>query len=141
MAVEVKLPGRTDTIISTLDAKEGQYGAVAISGRFGFVSADDDGKARQAYLLAGTRLAASPLEITLLKPTIPLEVKSVDGTTFHLNEPLPQDTSAVGLYVLAGDTGYEIQSTTENSVTVRDYPAVETGQITILNSTWVDAPR
>ncbi|MFH1924433.1 MAG: heparinase II/III family protein [Planctomycetota bacterium] len=141
MAVEVKLAGRTDTILSTLDAEEGQYGEIAFAGRFGFVSVNDEGAVRQGYLLAGTRLASGPLEITLPRATTPLEVKSVAGTTFQLAEPFPQDLKAEGLYLLAGDTGHEIQSAAGDSVIVRDYPATDASRITILHSAWGDAPR
>jgi len=141
MAVEVKTPGRTDTIISTLDAGEGQFGTVTLNGRFGFVSLDADGKPQQAYLLAGSRLACGELEITLPEATIPLSVESVTNNTFHLSEALPANVNAVGLYLLADETGYEIESVGGDSVTVRDYPAIDCERITILNSAWVDTAQ
>ena len=123
VAVEVKLPGRTDTIISTLDHKQRQYG-------------------QQAYLLGGSRLCCGELEITLPDPIIQLRVKSVTDRTFHLAQPLPQNLTVDGLYLLAGETGYEIQSATKDSVTDRDYPAIDCKQIRILNSRWWQpAPR
>ena len=45
LAVEVKLTGRTDYIISAMDQKERQFGPVTVAGQFGFVSVDDQGKA------------------------------------------------------------------------------------------------
>ena len=56
--------------------------------------------------------------------------------TFHLAEPLPPNVDFVGHYLLAADTGYEIESTTTCTITVRDYPAVDCKEIQILNSTW-----
>ena len=138
MAVEVKFRGRTDTIISKLEAGQGQYGPVTLDGRFGFVTTDSGGNVRRAYLLAGSHLVCGDVEITLPVASFPLKVESVDGRTFHLGETLPQDLTAPGRYVLAGETGYEIESTTQNSVTVRDYPAIECDQIRILNSASVD---
>ncbi|MFC1597179.1 heparinase II/III family protein [Planctomycetota bacterium] len=138
MAVEVKLPGRTDTIISTPDNQRRRFGTVTLAGRFGFVSADADANPRQAYLLAGSRLACGDLELNLPSPTLPFAVESVTDRTFHLAEPLPPNLNLAGNYVLAADTGYEVQSTTEDSVTVRDYPAVDCTEISILNSAWID---
>lgn len=139
VAVEVKFSDRTDTIISTLDGRESQFRAVSLEGKFGFVSTEADGTARQAYLLDGSRLRCGELEVTLPGPSVSRNVKSVSGRTFHLAESLPRDVDVKGLYVLAGETGYEIESATQESVTVRDYPATECDQIRILNSVWVDA--
>jgi len=138
MAVEVKLPGRTDMIISTLDNTERRFGPITLAGRFAFVSIDADANPQQAYLLAGSRLACGGIEINLPTPTIPLDVESVTDRTFHLAENLPPNLNLPGKYVLAADTGYEIESTTPRSVTVRDYPAVDCGEITILRSAWLD---
>jgi len=46
--------------------------------------------------------------------------------------------AAAGAYLLAGETGYEVESTTPNSITVRDYPAIECDHVFILNSAWVE---
>jgi len=141
MAVEVTLAGRKDTIISTLDAEQHELGPVELSGRFGFVSVDDDEKLLTAYLLDGTRLSRGQTEITLPKATTHLKVASVAGRTFRLSEPLPQGQRTEGLYLLAGETGYEVESATKNSITVRDYPAIDCKEIRILNSRWVETAK
>ena len=51
LAAEVKLAGRTDYIISTLDQIERKVGPVTVAGQFAFVSVDDRGAALQGYLL------------------------------------------------------------------------------------------
>jgi len=141
MAVEVKLPGRTDVVISALDDTEREYGPVTLGGRFAFVSVDDEGKPRQAYLLAGTLLSYGDVKLALPKGMVPLKMQSVTDRTFHLAEPLPPDLTAEGLYVLAGETGYEIESTTADTVTVRDYPAVDCQEIRVLNAAWMSGSQ
>ena len=138
MAVEVKLPGRTDTIISALDNTERRFGPITLAGRFAFVSIDANANPQQAYLLAGLRLACGGIEINLPTPTIPLDVESVTDRTFHLAENLPPNLNLPGKYVLAADTGYEIESTTQRSVTIRDYPAVDSSDVRILRSAWLE---
>jgi hypothetical protein len=141
IAVQITLPGRTDTIISALDHEEHQYGAVTLAGQFGFVSVDEAGTVQQAYLLAGTRLSCGQQEIALPSPVLPIKVKSAADRTFHLDEALPDKFDPKGHYLLAGETGYEIESTTDNSITVRDYPAIDCQQLTVLNSAWLDESR
>jgi len=125
MAVEVKLADRTDYILSHLDHEPRRHGPVALAGHFGFVSVGPDGKVLQAYLLDGTQLRCGDTDLTLPRPSVPLKVQSVEGRTFRLAEPLPPAVARKGRYLLAGRTGYEIESTTERSITVRDYPAIE----------------
>ena len=140
VAVEVKLPDRTDIIISTLDQKERQYDSVRLKGEFGFVSLDSEGKVQQAYLLGGTGLKIGELEIRLPSPNIPLKVKSVSNRTFYLEKDLPHKLDVEGFYLLAGETGYEIQSTGKNFVAVRDYPGITCDEIKILNSVYWQLP-
>jgi len=134
MAVEVSLPGRTDTIISTPDTKQRQYGPVTLSGQFGFVSLDADGNLLAAYLLGGTLLRCGKTEITLPRAVVPLKVKSVEDRTYHLGQAVPPELAGKGAYLLAGPTGYEIESVGEASITVRDYPAIDCDEVRILNS-------
>lgn len=141
MAVEVTLAGRRDFIVSTLDDEQRRIGPVTLNGRFGFVSVDGNGKVLQAYLLAGTKLSCGQTKMTLPEAMIPLQVKSVAGRTFRLSENLPRGLRAEGLCLLAGETGYEIESAAEDSITVRDYPAIDCEKIKILNARWVGAAR
>ncbi|HUT92891.1 MAG TPA: hypothetical protein VMY37_25585, partial [Thermoguttaceae bacterium] len=124
-----------------LDDTEREYGPVTLGGRFAFVSVDDEGKPRQAYLLAGTLLSYGDVKLALPKGMVPLKMQSVTDRTFHLAEPLPPDLTAEGLYVLAGETGYEIESTTADTVTVRDYPAVDCQEIRVLNAAWMSGSQ
>ncbi len=141
LAVEVKLEGRTDIIVSTMDQEERQYGAVTVAGQFAFVSVDDEGHAIQGYLLNGSRLACGDLEIVLPEPAATLKVRGTEDRIFHLAEPLAADAATVGSYVLAGrdpQTGFEVESTSGDAITVRDYPAIACDEVTILNSGWVE---
>jgi hypothetical protein len=139
VAVEVRLAGRTDYFISTLDQEERECGPVRAAGEFAFASVDGAGRATQGYLLNGTRLACGDLRIALTEPHTPLGVRSVEGNTFHLTDPLPPGRAVIGSYLLAGtgpQTGFEIASAGESSITVRDYPAIACESVTLLNSRW-----
>ncbi|MCE2440189.1 MAG: heparinase II/III family protein [Candidatus Latescibacteria bacterium] len=139
LAVQVKLKGRTDYIGSTLDQTERRIGPVAAAGEFAFVSVDDRGEVVRGYLLNGTVLTCGDLQISLSEAANTLAVRSVDGRTYHLTEQLEDPEAVLGAYMLAGDapqTGFEIESATEDAITVRDYPAIPTETVTILNSRW-----
>ena len=133
VAVEVQLADRTDTIVSSLDRKIHQIDSLTVQGQFGFVSRDASGKPQQAYLLAGTRLHCGDVELTLDSATTRLNVESVDGRTVHLSDVLPDGLAAPGGYILAGGTGYEIESVGQRTITVRDYPIIECDEITLLH--------
>jgi len=138
IAVAVELENRTDYIISSLDEEPRQYGPVTMTGHFGFVSVAPDGQVLWAYLLDGTKLSCGATEISLPAATMALKVASVDDRTFNLEEDVPADLRAQGTYLLAADSGYEIESHAERSVTVRDYPAIECDHVLILNSVWFE---
>ncbi|MBI3944781.1 MAG: heparinase II/III family protein [Armatimonadetes bacterium] len=163
MAIEVRFADRTDTVISTKDQQERRFGAVSAAGEFAFMSVDGHGKATRGYLLNGTRLERGGLEVRLPQPSAPLRVKSVEGRTFHLAEPLPEGVAVPGSYLLAPgpverhptllayrasvnqdadplprpQTGFEVESTTADTITVRDYPPCPCEEVVILNSRWV----
>ena len=155
MAVEVKLAGRTDILVSTRDQKQRQYGQATVAGELGFVSTDDKGRAVQGYMLNGTLLACGDLKIALPTPSATLKVRSTADRTFHLAEPLPSKLPAGGSFLLACgpaqtrpdpkaprvQTGFEIESTTADSITVRDYPVIACDEITVLNSCWLRMER
>ena len=134
VAVEVQMADRTDTIISSLDGKSHQIDSVTTDGQFAFLSRNASGKPEQAYLLAGTRLKCSNVDLTLNAATTPLKVESVDGRTLHLTDALPDGLVAPGQYVLTEGTGYEIESARDRTITVRDYPLIETDKITLLHA-------
>jgi len=140
LAVEVKLAGRTDYILSTLDQQQRSFGSVTAAGQFAFVSVDDDDRAVQGYLLNGTELTCGDLEIALPEPHTTVKVRSVSDRTFQLAEPLSDPSAVVGMCLLAGDaprTGFEIETALPDAITVREYPAIACEAVTILNAGWV----
>ena len=139
LAVQVKLKGRTDYIVSTLDQTERRIGPVDAAGEFAFISVDDRGEVIRGYLLNGTVLTCGDLQLSLSEAANTLAVRSVDGRTYHLAEQLEDPEAVVGAYLLAGkapQTGFEIESATEDAITVRDYPAIPSETVTTLNSGW-----
>ncbi|MDP2983926.1 MAG: heparinase II/III family protein [Candidatus Latescibacter sp.] len=136
LAVAVELEGRTDYIISALDQKKREYGPVTMTGSFGFVSTDSQGKVIQMYLLDGTELTSGgtlrQAQCTLAKARMTFLVASVKDRTFTLKNAIPGNLKLKGLCLLAGDTGYEIESAGGKSITVRDYPATECSEATVL---------
>ena len=133
MAVEVKLQGRTDYLISTRDQTPRTYGPVTAGAQFAFVSLDAQGQVAGSCLLGGTSLKCGALRLTFPRPNTPLKVRSVEERTFHLAEPLPAGLGQPGTYLLAETTGYEIESTTRTSITVRDYPAIPSERVVVGN--------
>lgn len=134
VAIEVQLAGRIDTFVSSLDSESHQIDSVTTDGQFAFVSSDADGKPKQAYLLAGTRLHCGDADLAMDAATTRLKVQSVNGRTIHVVDILPSGLVKPGAYVLTEGTGYEIESAGERSITVRDYPVIETEEITLLHS-------
>lgn len=142
VAIEVQLHGRTDYIISSMDLEQRQYGPVRLAGRFGFASVNERGRADRSYLLNGTELTCGDLSISLPAASTTLNVRSVSGRRFLLSEPVPDPGRVVGFYLLAGEapqTGFEIESATQNAIAVRDYPAIPTKTVTILSAGWKGA--
>jgi hypothetical protein len=133
VAVQIQLADRIDTIVSSPNGETLDIDSVSMCGLFGFVSRDISGRPRQAYLLAGTRLHCGDVELTLDAAATQLNVASSEGRTFHLDAPLPEGAAVPGRYVLAGGTGYEIQSVGDRTITVRDYPVVGCDEITLLH--------
>ncbi|MBI3946773.1 MAG: heparinase II/III family protein [Armatimonadetes bacterium] len=153
LAVEARFADRTDYIISAKDQQRRQFGPLTISGEFAFLSADGQGQATEGYLLNGTLLECGDFRITLPEPNRTLKVRSVSDRTIHLAEPLPAGVVAPGSYLLAPggqlraedapppQTGFEVESTTADSITVRDYPPRPCEEVVALNSRWASARR
>ncbi|MDP6775267.1 MAG: heparinase II/III family protein, partial [Candidatus Latescibacteria bacterium] len=131
MAVVVEREGRTDYLLSSPEGIPCDAGPVTMAGRLGFVSVDAAGQATRAYLLGGTRLTCGDLNLNVSEAETRLKVRSTEGRTFHMAEDVPSDVE--GRCVLAGETGFEIESATPSSITVRDYPAIECEVVRILN--------
>ena len=139
VAIEVRLEGRRDYIISTRDQQERTFGPVEVAGEFAFVSLDEAGRPVQAYLLKGTRCRCGPLEIEMPQPQQQVKVRAVRDRTFYLAAPL-HPLPAAGSQLLVGDkarTGFEIETASADSIQVRDYPAIECAEATILYARWV----
>ena len=138
LVVEVKLADRTDYIISALDGEQREYGPVTMAGQFGFVSLGPGETILQAYLLDGTELSCGATQVTLPQASVALKVDSVAGRSFHLAEAVPADLAADSkAYLLAGTTGYEVESAAGKTIRVRDYPAIECDEVRLLNSVWL----
>ncbi len=134
MGVAVAREGCTDYILSSPDGKGRQYGPVKMTGRFGFVSVDEKGKLIRAFLIDGTGLRCGGKELKIPRARIPLKVASVQGRTFSLAEHAPKRMPPAGAYLLAGNTGWEIESIAERSITVRDYPVLPCEGVEVLGS-------
>jgi hypothetical protein len=132
--VAVELEGRTDYVISALDQKRRKYGPVTLAGSFGFVSTDLRGKVIRSFLLDGTELSCGGTKTRLPEGRMTFAVDSVNGRTFILKEPLPRDRKFEGRCLLAAGTGYEVESATGKTITVRDYPAIECSEVCVLFS-------
>jgi hypothetical protein len=138
VCVMVEREGVKDYVISAPQGGARDYGPVWLAGRFGFVSVSDDGHLQRAYLLDGTELIYQDVMLTLSSGSTLLDVSEVSDRTFHLSEPVPEGAAPVGSCVLAGPTGYEVESAGERSITVRDYPAIACDQVTLLHAgEWV----
>ena len=133
IALEIELDGRTDYIFSIADQNPREIGPLKAAGRFGFASFNSRGKLMGAYLLDGRELTSRGKGITLDMASVTMNVSAVDGRTFRLAEPVPDGIDLNGKTLLAGETGYEVESFTRDTITVRDYPAIECGTVTVLN--------
>jgi hypothetical protein len=108
-----------------------------MKGRFGFASVDGSGRPLRAYLLDGTELRCGDRLLRLPQGRIAAGVASAEGRTYRLTEAVPSESVLTGACLIAGDTGFEIESAEGRSVTVRDYPVVDCEAIEILRSaTW-----
>ena len=149
MAVEVRFADRTDYIISARDQQQRQYGPVTVAGEFAFVSVDDAGRVTQAYLLAGTHLQYGETVVKLPRAITNLQVASVSDRTFRLADPLLAESAETAWYVLCDGppalqegnspprTGFEVEATTADSITVRDYPVPECDELLLLHALWL----
>ena len=141
VGVAVELLDRMDYVLSAPDGTRRRYGPVTLAGRFAYVSIAPDGRILKAYLLAGTELVCGGASLRLPEAFTSLAVADVRERTFELREPFEHGHCASGSYVLAGETGYEVESVTDRSITVRDYPAVSCESVTVVNSAWLEQGR
>ena len=141
IAVAVKRDGRTDYILSAPEGTTHNLGPVSITGQFAYASIDNQGILQRAYLLCGTELRCGSHTLTRSQAQTPLDVTSVDNRTYHLSQTLPEPDTLSGTYITAADTGYEIESASEKSITVRDYPAIACDRISLLNAATFDLTK
>ena len=138
IAIAVKRDGCTDYILSAPEGATHDLGPVSITGQFAFASIDNQGILQRAYLLCGTELRYGSHTLTLSQAQTPLDVTSVDNRTYHISQTLSEPDTLPGTYLLCADTGYEIESASEKSITVRDYPTTACDRIVLLNATTFD---
>lgn len=134
MGIAVERQGCTDYILSSLEGKECQCGPLRLVGRFAFASVDAQGQMLRSYLLDGTVLQCGEVELELAEGRTVLAVDAVEGRTFHLAQPVPTERALAGAYLLAGETGFEIEAVGPQTLTVRDYPAIECKEVVVLNA-------
>lgn len=134
LGIAVLREGCTDYILSAPEGGAHDLGPVSIEGRFGFASVEEEGILRRAFLLCGTSLRCGDRALTLDRERVPLRVASVEGRTFRLAEAAPEPETLPGAWLLAADTGYEVESASERSITARDYPAVPCEEIVLLKA-------
>ena len=134
IAIAVKRDGCTDYILSAPDGTTHDLGPISITGQFAYASIDNQGNLQRAYLLCGTELRYGSHTLTLSQAQTPLDVTSVDKRTYHISQTVPYPDALPGTYLLAADTGYEIESASEKTITVRDYPAIACDRIVLLNA-------
>jgi hypothetical protein len=126
--------GRKDYIISAPDQAARAYGPVSMAGTFGYISLDAQGKAIQSFLADGISLQYGEFDLALPEPRSEFRVASAEGRTFRLEKAVPSGTVKPGAYLLAGETGYEIESIKGAEITVRDYPVFSCDTIRIINT-------
>ena len=134
MAIAVKRDGCTDYILSAPEGTTHDLGPISITGKFAYASIDNQGNLQRAYLLCGTELRCDSHTLTRSQAQTPLDVTSVDNRTYHISQTVPAPNALPGTHLLAADTGYEIESASERSITVRDYPAIACDRIVLLNA-------
>lgn len=134
MAIEVRLADRTDYILTAPNYAERRYGKISMAGRFGFLSVDSEGQPLRAYLLDGTRLEYEGLKCRLPRGRSHISVEATEDRTFTLARPLPDQACQVTDFLLAGDTGYDIETIRDNVIRVRDYPAIPCEAVTLLHA-------
>ncbi len=139
IAVAIEVGERTDWLISALDDEPREYGPITMAGRFGYVSLHDDGSVRAMYLHEGTSLAVDGEAIELARPRITRKVVSVDDRTMTLAEPLPEGLVLQDAWVRGADTGWQVESASGDTITVREYPLIDLDEVTIAMSAWREA--
>ncbi|MEN6346403.1 MAG: heparinase II/III family protein [Armatimonadia bacterium] len=136
VCLAVEVGDRTDYVISALDDEPHTYGPVRMAGRFGIVSVDRTGKPLRAYLLSGTDLSCGEMRLHLDAPRTVRKIVKVEGSTLELDAALPAEVAKSGVYLLTGDTGFEIAALEGNRLTVRDYPFEGGEEIVVPGAVW-----
>jgi len=124
VAVAIERDGATDYVLSCLDDQPHNFGPLRMTGRFGMATLDASGRLLRAYLLEGTELSAGGRSLTAPTARLTRKITKVDGRQIELDEPLPPDVARPGRYFLTGETGFEIERTEGNRLTIRSYPFV-----------------
>ncbi|MGD9496467.1 MAG: heparinase II/III family protein, partial [Armatimonadota bacterium] len=136
LAVVIEMADRADWVISALDDQPRSYGPVRMAGRFGFISLRADGSLRAAWLMEGTELRVGDDGLELPAARLVGDVTGIDGQTITLAVPLPDGPDLRGVWLLAGETGYEIERASGTQIVVREYPVQPCTRVVIPMSAW-----
>ena len=136
VAVRVVTREGEDTLVFVSDRRKVSLENLTLNGRFAFVrKAPDVGPSM--FLLDGDRLEVGKAGIALAASFDELPVSAIEGRTYVLRRPVPGGRLWQGQYVLAGDTGFEVESVEGNRITVRDYPALPATSVRLVPSACV----
>lgn len=133
LMIRIELEDRTDYLLSAPDYQDRTYGDIQMTGRFGFLSTGKDGTPQSAYLLDGLRLFYNGLKLRSPRARTLVGVQSTEGRTYRLAKELPAAILGKTAFLLAGDTGYDIESLYGDRLLVRDYPATACESVTLLH--------
>ena len=141
VAVAVESTAGRDVLVLSPGGEACTVAGLTLQGRFGMVRLGA-GQPPALALIDGARLAFGEQELRAEPPAAAAAVTAVDGRTFILADEL---TAAwrPGDYVLAGDTGYEIEAVSGRRLTVRDYPAGMCARVRLMPTATsvTEAPR
>jgi hypothetical protein len=130
VAVEIEHDRGRDLLVLCPDAGGCTVGEITLRARLGLVRYCDGQPAAMA-LVDGTALNAGKHSLHADAGPAALGVVSVDGRTVVLQQDVP-DTWRPGQHILAGDTGYGIESVSGRQLTVRDYPVMPCAEVRLM---------
>jgi hypothetical protein len=122
--VQVELSDRVDTLYWTSTGGLVQSEDNTLKGTFGFHSQLKDSEKQTAYLLHGQSFTHGRIQLELPEQMTMYSVVSQAGRSYTVKETIAHPETLQGQTLLVNDTGYEIESASANSITVRAYPAI-----------------
>lgn len=134
--IAVEHGGGVDYIASALDRRRHTLGPVTFTGGFGFISTDPGGAVATSFLMDGTELRFGSYTHVMPTGRVSIGVRSTSGSTYRVEPGTSLPKTAKGMCLLAGGTGYAIESVKGDTITVRDYPAAPADSVTVVYSSW-----